>query len=166
MQTNKSEYRPCIVKVQTGKRMKDGRNCQYEEHRALFHCWSDRYWTTAALFVNEVPDQQSHTVGIVEYEDGTIHEHYPLEIQFTDDKAKEALKENAESHSRIVQEAAVTLRDELLRHGDLYDGFRASILSVLKPKEWYIGANGCEIHAENGVHYLAEEILNRIIGEE
>lgn len=166
MQMSKSEYRPCIVRVKTGIKTKNGRNCQYEEHRALFHFWSDRYWTTAALFVNEAPGQQSHTVGIVEYEDGTIHEHYPLEIQFTDGKAKEALKEISESHGQIVQQAAVTLRDELLRHGDLYDGFRASILSVLKPKEWYIGANGCEIHAENGAHYLAEEILNRIIGEE
>jgi hypothetical protein len=146
--------------------MKDGFKGQCEEYRVLFHCWSDRYWTTVALLANEVPGQQSHPVGIVEYEDGTIHEHYPLEIQFTDGKAKEALKENSESYSQIVQQAAVTLRDELLRHGDLYEGFRASVLSVLKPKEWYIGANGCEIHAENGAHYLAEEILNRIIGEE
>lgn len=28
--------------------------------------------------------QMSQTVAIVEYEDGTVHEHYPSEIQFTD----------------------------------------------------------------------------------
>lgn len=162
MQGNKSEYRPCVVKVQTDKRMKTGRERVYEEHSALFHRWSERYWTTAALFANEVPGQQSQTVGIVEYEDGSIHEHYPQEIQFTDGK----VKENAESYSQIVQQAAVTLRSELLKHGNVYDGFQASILSVLKPKERYIGNGESEINAEYGAYYLAEEILNRIIGEE
>lgn len=163
---SKSEYRPCIARVRTGKRTKKGCNCQYEEHRALFHCWSDRYWTTAALFENEVPGQQSHTVGIVEYEDGTIHEHYPQEIQFTDGKAKEALKENAESHSQTVQEAAIALRDELLKHGDVYNGFQASILSVLKPREEEVSALKSVIYAEFGTTALANSILKRIIGEE
>lgn len=166
MQTNKSEYRPCIVRVRINERVKGVCKNQYEEHRALFHRWSERYWTTAALFVNEVAGQQSHTVGIVEYEDGTIHEHYPQEIQFTDGKAKEVLKEDSESHSQTVQQAAITLRDELLKHGDVYDGFLASILSVLKPKEKYIGDGEFVIRTENGANYLTEEILNRIIGEE
>lgn len=166
MQGNTVEYRPCVVKVQTGERMKTGRERVNEEHSALFHCWSERYWTTAALFTNEVPGQHAHTVGIVEYEDGSIHEHDPREIQFTDGKVKKVLKEYVGSHNRIVQSSAVILRDELLKHADVYDGFRASILSVLKPKERYIGDGECEIHAESGANYLAEEILKRIIGEE
>lgn len=166
MQRNRVEYRPCVVKVQTGKRMKIGRERVYEEHSALFHCWSERYWTTDALFTNEVPRQHAHTVGIVEYEDGSIHEHDPLEIRFLDGRAKEILKEKAESHNRIVQETAVTIREELLKHQDVYDGFRASIFSVLKPRERYIGDGECEIYAESGANYLAEEILKRIIGEE
>lgn len=164
MQANKSEYRPCIVRVRMNERV----NCkkQYEEHRALFHHWSDRYWTTAALFANEVAGQQSHTVGIVEYEDGTIHEHYPQEIQFIDGKAKAVLKENSESHSQTVQQAAITLRDELLKHGDVYDGFQASITSALKPKSTCVGQDIYTIYAYCGLEHLAEEILKRIIGEE
>lgn len=166
MQGNRVEYRPCIVKVQTGKRTKTGRRSVYEEHSALFHRWSDRSWTTAALFSNEVSGQHAHTVGIVEYEDGSIYEHDPREIQFTDGKVKKVLKEYVGSHNRIVQSSVIILRDELLKHADVYDGFRASILSVLEPKERYIGDGESEINAEYGAYYLAEEILKQIIGEE
>lgn len=65
-----------------------------------------------------------------------------------------------------MKESIVTVRDELLKQGDLYDGFVTSILSVLKPKEHYVGDGESEIHAEYGAKYLAEEILNRIIGLE
>ena len=65
-----------------------------------------------------------------------------------------------------LQESIVTVRDELLKQGDLYDGFVASIFSVLKPKEHYIGDGESEIHAEYGAKHLAEEILNQIIGME
>lgn len=70
------------------------------------------------------------------------------------------------AHPETLQEAACIVRDELLKKGDLYDGFVASILSVLKPKEHYIGDGESEIHAEYGAKHLAEEILNQIIGME
>ena len=44
-----------------------------------------------------------------------------------------------------LQESIVTVRDELLKQGDLYDGFVASIFSVLKPKEHYVGDGESEI---------------------
>ena len=62
--------------------------------------------------------------------------------------------------------ACKILRDELLEHGDLYNGFVASVLSVIKPKAKYIGDGETEILAEFGENYLAEEIVKRIIGEE
>ena len=65
-----------------------------------------------------------------------------------------------------VKESCKILRDELLKHGDLYDGFVASILSVLKENSRYIGDRETEIVAEFGENQLAEEILKRIIGEE
>ena len=65
-----------------------------------------------------------------------------------------------------LQESIVTVRDELLKQGDLYDGFVASIFSVLKPMEHYVGDGASEIRAEYGAKHLAEEILNRIIGLE
>lgn len=70
------------------------------------------------------------------------------------------------AHPETLQEAVCIVRDELLKKGDLYDGFVASILSVLKPKEHYVGDGEFEISAEYGANYLAEEILNRIIGLE
>lgn len=54
-----------------------------------------------------------------------------------------------------IQQAVTVVRDELLRHGDLYDGFRASISSTLK-----------EIPAGMGVYDVAEKILSGLIGEE
>ena len=65
-----------------------------------------------------------------------------------------------------VQNACKILRDELLKHGDLYDGFVESILSMLKENSRYIGDGETEIVAEYGENQLAEEILKRIIGEE
>lgn len=68
--------------------------------------------------------------------------------------------------SAYVKIATLILRDELLKHGDLYKGFVASVLSVIKPKSKYIGDGETEILAEFGENYLAEEIVKRIIGEE
>ena len=65
-----------------------------------------------------------------------------------------------------VQNACKILREELLNHGDLYDGFKASIISVLKENFRYIGDGETEIIAEYGENQFAEEILKRIIGEE
>lgn len=65
-----------------------------------------------------------------------------------------------------VQNACKILRDELLKHGDLYDGFKASIISVMKENSRYIGDGEMEIIAEYGENQLAEEILKRIIGED
>ena len=65
-----------------------------------------------------------------------------------------------------LQQSIATVRDELLKQGDLYDGFVASIFSILKPKEHYVGDGEFEIYAECGAKHLAEEILNRIIGLE
>ena len=65
-----------------------------------------------------------------------------------------------------VKNACKILRDELMKHGDLYNGFVSSILSVLKENSRYIGDGETEIVAEYGENQLAEEILKRIIGEE
>lgn len=54
-----------------------------------------------------------------------------------------------------VQEAVIVLRNELLKHGDLYDGFLASVVSAIKDSEDGIL-----------VYDLAEHILKRIVGDE
>ena len=54
-----------------------------------------------------------------------------------------------------VKEACKILRDELLKHGDLYDGFKASIISALK-----------ETGFAEDIRDVADRTLKRIIGEE
>lgn len=54
-----------------------------------------------------------------------------------------------------VQNACKILREELLKHGDLYRAFSASIYSALK-----------EIPDETWIGEMPEIILNRIIGED
>ena len=53
-----------------------------------------------------------------------------------------------------VQNACKILRDELLKHGDLYKAFSASIYSALK-----------DISEDTNIDEMPEIILNRIIGE-
>ena len=53
-----------------------------------------------------------------------------------------------------VQNAFKILRDELLKHGDLYKAFSASIYSALK-----------DISEDTNIDEMPEIILNRIIGE-
>lgn len=57
--------------------------------------------------------------------------------------------------SAYVKIATIILRDELLKHGDLYRAFSASIYSALK-----------EISEDAEIDEMPEIILNRIIGED
>lgn len=59
-----------------------------------------------------------------------------------------------------INEAVAVVRDELLKHGALYDGFLASVKSALID---YQKDNSHILNADCGV--LAREILKRIVGE-
>lgn len=87
------EYRPCVVteyvnKLSPSDSLKSRVKVKSEEvkHNAIFHHWSERFWTIgqSPMIGGYAGGQMSQTVGIVEYEDGTIHEHLPNKIQFTD----------------------------------------------------------------------------------
>lgn len=67
------EYRPCMVK----------------DRKALFHRWEEKASIRDAVMIGTTSGQLAATVGIVEYEDGTVHECYPYEIRFCDSKFKE-----------------------------------------------------------------------------
>lgn len=58
-----------------------------------------------------------------------------------------------------VKEACKILRDELLKHGDLYNGFISSIESALKEQK----ATALPFQPERDI---ADKILQRIIGED
>lgn len=58
-----------------------------------------------------------------------------------------------------VKEACKILREELMNHGDLYNGFLSSIESSLKEQK----VTGLPFQPESDI---ADKILKRIIGEE
>lgn len=58
-----------------------------------------------------------------------------------------------------VQNACKIIREELLKHGDLYNGFLSSIESSLKEQK----VTGLPFQPESDI---ADKILKRIIGEE
>ena len=60
-----------------------------------------------------------------------------------------------------VQSACQILREKLLKHGDLHDGFLASIQSAVKEKSVEI-----EGYVNIDYHKWSEHILKRIIGED
>ena len=59
---------------------------------------------------------------------------------------------------QTVKEACKILRDELLKHGDLYNGFISSIESALKEQK----VTALPFQSERDI---ADKILQRIIGE-
>ena len=78
------EYRPCLV---------NGR-------KALFHRWEDKASIRDTIMAGTIPGQLAATVGIVEYEDGTVHECYPYEIRFCDSKFSEYCFDDRSIESR------------------------------------------------------------------
>ena len=91
------DYRPCIVHVPAVMKKKvhalgavldvyDVIGEPEKDVKALFHCWSYR-----SEVVGESPLRGGHpggqisaTFGLVEYEDGTMHEVEPQNIRFVD----------------------------------------------------------------------------------
>ena len=125
---------------------------QITEKRPYFRVYKDGQKITrvrhidANFDVDEIPTVNVEIVGGFDFE-GMADIHFDYSPQ-------------------TVKEACKIMRDELLKHEDLYDGFVASILSMLKENSRYIGDGETEITAEYGENQLAEEILKRIIGEE
>lgn len=68
-----------------------------------------------------------------------------------------------------VEDSCKILRDELLKHGDLYNGFLESMKSVIQESEkWEKNDWVCNSYDEKkeDLERLAELMLKRIIGEE
>ena len=69
----------------------------------------------------------------------------------------------------VVEESCKILREELLKHGDLYNGFLESMKSVIQESErWEKNDWVCNSYDEKkeDLERLAELMLKRIIGED
>lgn len=62
------------------------RPCYVHERKALFHKWEDKSEIVppSIMVGGHNGGIVRCTLGIVEYEDGTVHECYPYEIKFVD----------------------------------------------------------------------------------
>ena len=69
--------RPCIVTF--GKQ-----EAPRERYNALLHFWAVKQHPKDAMLVGETAGQVSFPIGIVEYEDGSVHEIRPQHIRFID----------------------------------------------------------------------------------
>lgn len=70
---------------------------------------------------------------------------------------------------QTVTEAVVVLRNELLKHGDLYDGFLASMRSAIQDAEKWHKNDWLETsydQKKENLERLAECMLKRLIGQE
>lgn len=114
---------------------------QITEKRPYFRVYKDGQKITrvrhidANFDVDEVPTVNVEIVGGLDFE-GMADIHFDYSPQ-------------------TVKEACKILREELLKHGDLYDGFKASIISALK-----------ETGFSEDIRDVADRTLIRIIGEE
>ena len=114
---------------------------QITEKRPFFRVYKDGQKITrvrhidANFDVDEIPTVNVEIVGGLDFE-GMADIHFDYSPQ-------------------TVKEACKILREELLKHGDLYDGFKASIISALK-----------ETGFAEDIRDVADRTLIRIIGEE
>ena len=114
---------------------------QITEKRPYFRVYKDGQKITrvrhidANFDVDEIPTVNVEIVGGLDFE-GMADIHFDYSPQ-------------------TVKEACKILREELLKHGDLYDGFKASIISALK-----------ETGFAEDIRDVADRTLIRIIGEE
>ena len=114
---------------------------QITEKRPYFRVYKDGQKITrvrhidANFDVDEIPTVNVEIVGGFDFE-GMADIHFDYSPQ-------------------TVKEACKILREELLKHGDLYDGFKASIISALK-----------ETGFAEAIRDVADRTLIRIIGEE
>lgn len=118
---------------------------QITEKRPYFRVYKDGQEITrvrhidANFDVDEIPTVNVEIVGGLDFE-GMADIHFDYSPQ-------------------TVKEACKILQEELLNHGDLYNGFLSSIESSLKEQK----VTGLPFQPESEI---AEKILKRIIGEE
>lgn len=79
------------------------RPCLVKGKKHIFHQWENRAWVAEpGIMVGSAPGGQcSMTLAIVEDEYGQVHEVYPEDVRFIDDKVKEAFVEGGECDGQI-----------------------------------------------------------------
>lgn len=79
------------------------RPCLVKGKKHIFHQWENRAWVAEpGIMVGSAPGGQcSMTLAIVEDEYGQVHEVYPRDVRFIDDKVKEVFEEGGECDGQV-----------------------------------------------------------------
>ena len=83
-----------------------------KKHKALFHRWIKRTiinfktepYIRENLVIRQNNTNDEYLIGIVEYEDGTIHERTPREIQFTDGQVEKNFKNKKDDWNKLTED--------------------------------------------------------------
>lgn len=107
-----TEYRQCIVTETIYPPYMEQGIIKRKEHKALFHQWlkktcpsyeetpfGDGGWVVRKLIGND-----EFLIAVVEYEDETIHEHLPHEIQFTDGEVEKNFKNKKDGWNKLTED--------------------------------------------------------------
>lgn len=124
------EYRPCIVTETIYPCPGTQGMFKNKKHEAVFHCWTERqrFYQQPFSGIYTQPNFMNQTIAIVEYEDGTIHEHLPQEIQFTDGMVENISKNKKDSWNKLTEDTdsyPETYENVLFRTSDgrIYYGY-------------------------------------------
>lgn len=100
------EYRPCIVTETIYPCSGTQGMLKNKKHEAVFHCWTERqrFYQQPFSGIYTQPNFMNQTIAIVEYEDGTIHEHLPQEIQFTDGMVEKISKNKKDGWNKLTED--------------------------------------------------------------
>lgn len=96
-------YRPCLIDIRT--KCANSGDIKEERYRAIFHCWAEDGWSMGDI-------RKSELVGIVEYEDGTVHKHFMNQIRFVDNMVSKIFdSKEIETKYKIFQPEVQKLRE-------------------------------------------------------
>lgn len=100
------EYRPCIVTETVYPSIGTQGRIENKKHNAIFHFWTERqrFYQQPFSGIYAQPSFMNQTVAIVEYEDGTIHEHLPQEIKFTDGMSEKIFKNKKDDWNKLTED--------------------------------------------------------------
>ena len=100
------EYRPCIITETIYPFVGTQGLIESKKHNAVFHFWTERrrFYSQPFSGIYTQPSFMNQTIAIVEYEDGTIHEHLPHEIRFTDGMSEKISKNKKDGWNKLTED--------------------------------------------------------------
>lgn len=148
------EYRTCIATEAVYPGTRTHGFIENIKHNAVFHLWAERQifcQQSPTVYYYGQPSITKQTVAIVEYEDGTIHEHLPREIQFTDGKAENFSKNKKDDWNKLTEDT------------DSYPETYENVLFKTSDGRIYYGCCGTDldwsIEIENGIVKIIKDVV-------